>query len=114
VIRLEPPNLGRIDISIRHAAGSLEVNISATHGEVLRQLNSVSENLRNDLAQRQTGEVSVNVTQATRAQAGLHSGTHNGADAQGRGRQQNPEQERSPGAGLREASADGALFSMNG
>lgn len=114
VIRLEPPNLGRIDISIRHAAGSLEVNISATHGEVLRQLNTVSENLRSDLAQRQYGEVSVNVTQATRAQAGAQAGGQFGSDAQGRGRQQGQEQERSPGMALFEAGKPDSLFSLNG
>jgi flagellar hook-length control protein FliK len=114
VIRLEPPNLGRIDISIRHAAGSLEVNISATHGEVLRQLNTVSENLRNDLAQRQYGEVSVNVTQATRAQAGAQPGAQFGSDAQGRGRQQGQEQERTPGMALFEAGKPDSLFSLNG
>lgn len=96
VIRLEPPMLGRIDISIRHVAGSLEVNISATHGEVLRQLNMVSDNLRSDLAQRQFSEVSVNVSQAPRAQAGQF-----GADPQGRGRQPDQEQqERTPGQAL--------------
>src|SRR5436190_2156379 len=34
VIRLDPPNMGRIEIAIRHAAGSLEVTLSATHGDV--------------------------------------------------------------------------------
>ncbi|WP_020651618.1 flagellar hook-length control protein FliK [Massilia niastensis] len=112
MIRLEPPQLGRIDISIRHAAGSLEVHISATHGEVLRQLNTVSDNLRNDLAQRQYTEVSVSVTQApARAQAGAQFG----ADAQGRGRQPR-EQEHTPGMALLDAGAPhpDLLFSLNG
>ncbi|MEH6437888.1 flagellar hook-length control protein FliK, partial [Massilia sp. DD77] len=114
-IRLEPPMLGRIDISIRHAAGSLEVNISATHGEVLRQLNTVSDNLRNDLAQRQTGEVSVTVTQAPRAQAGAQANSQSGADAQGRGRQPGQEQEeRTPGQALRDAGQHDSQFSLNG
>jgi flagellar hook-length control protein FliK len=114
VIRLDPPNLGRIEISIRHAAGSLEVNISATHGEVLRQLSTVSENLRSDLAQRQFSEVSVNVTQAARAQGGAQAGAQAfGGDAQGR-RQQDQEQERTPGHALFEAGKPDTLFSLNG
>jgi len=112
VIRLEPPMLGRIDISIRHAAGSLEVNISATHGEVLRQLNAVSDNLRSDLAQRQSGDVTVNVSQAPRAQS-AQAGSQFGADAQGRGRQQGQEQERAPGQALFEAGKPESPFSLN-
>ncbi|MCD2517475.1 flagellar hook-length control protein FliK [Massilia sp. G4R7] len=116
VIRLEPPMLGRVEISIRHAAGSLEVNISATHGEVLRQLNGVSEQLRNDLAGRQYSDVSVNVTQAPRAQAMAQSGAGFHADAQGRGRQQEQQQDqqnRQPGAALLDAHQPDAAFSLN-
>ncbi|MGX4643510.1 flagellar hook-length control protein FliK [Massilia sp. SYSU DXS3249] len=68
-IRLEPPMLGRVEIAIRHSAGSLEVHISATHGEVLRQLQAVGENLRNDLAQRQFTDVAVNIAPAPRGGA---------------------------------------------
>ncbi|VXB34321.1 flagellar hook-length control protein FliK [Massilia sp. 9I] len=116
VIRLEPPMLGRVEISIRHAAGSLEVNITATHSEVLRQLNTVSDNLRSDLAQRQYTDVSVNVSQATpRAQATAQSGAGFGTDAQGRGRQQGQDQdERAPGAALAEANQSTSPFSLNG
>jgi len=116
VIRLEPPMLGRVEISIRHAAGSLEVHISATHGEVLRQLNTVSEQLRNDLAGRQFSDVSVNVTQAPRAQAAAQPGAGFNADAQGRGRQQDQQeqQNRQPGAALAEAHQPHAAFSLSG
>ncbi|HAT33682.1 MAG TPA: flagellar hook-length control protein FliK, partial [Janthinobacterium sp.] len=41
VIRLDPPMLGRIDISIRHADGALQVTLSASNGEVLRQLQGI-------------------------------------------------------------------------
>ena len=113
-IRLEPPMLGRVEISIRHIAGSLEVNITATHSEVLRQLNTVSDNLRNDLAARQYTDVSVNVSQATpRAQASAQAGA--GADAQGRGRQQGQDGgEAAPGAALAEAHQSNTAFSLNG
>jgi flagellar hook-length control protein FliK len=110
--------LGRVEISIRHAAGSLEVNITATHGEVLRQLNTVSENLRNDLAGRQYSDVSVNVSQAPRAQAMAQSGAGLNADAQGgRGRQQEQQQDqqaRQPGAALLEAHQPNTAFSLSG
>ncbi|WP_152571104.1 flagellar hook-length control protein FliK [Massilia sp. LC238] len=115
VIRLDPPMLGRVEISIRHAGGSLEVNITATHGEVLRQLNTVSDNLRNDLAGRQYTDVSVNVSQAPRAQAAAQPGAGFGADAQGRGRQQGQDQdERAPGAALAEANQSTTAFSLGG
>ncbi len=115
-IRLDPPMLGRIDISIRHSGGNLEVHIAATHTEVLRQLNTVSDSLRNDLAGRQYSNVSVNVTEAPRAQASAQAGNQPsgqpGADAQGRGRQQEQEQARTPGLALNDAGEAGSLFSL--
>ena len=110
VIRLEPPMLGKVEIAIRHSAGSLEVHISATHGEVLRQLQSVSENLRNDLAQRQFSDVSVNVAPAPRAA----NGAPMFAGGEGRGRQQDGrQQEQDPGNALAEANTGNAPFSLN-
>ncbi|MDN4035975.1 flagellar hook-length control protein FliK [Massilia sp. YIM B02443] len=118
-IRLEPPMLGRIDIAIRHSAGSLEVHIAASNGEVLRQLNTVSDALRSDLAGRQFSSVSVSVSETPRAQATAQAGNQPGqqnqagADAQGRGRQ--PGQDgRSPGLALNDAGDADSLFSMNG
>ena len=80
---------------------------------MLRQLNAVSDNLRSDLAQRQSGEVTVNVSQATRTQAGSQTASQFGADAQGRGRQQGQEQERAPGQALFEAGKPESPFSLN-
>jgi flagellar hook-length control protein FliK len=111
VIRLEPPMLGRVEIAIRHSAGSLEVHISATHGEVLRQLQSVSEGLRNDLAQRQFTDVAVNVAQAPRGA----NGAPMFAGGEGRGRQQDDrQQEQNPGEALAEANSGSSPFSLNG
>ena len=111
VIRLEPPMLGRVEIAIRHSAGSLEVHISATHGEVLRQLQSVSEGLRNDLAQRQFTDVAVNVAQAPRGA----NGTPMFAGGEGRERQQDGrQQEQNPGEALAEANSGSSPFSLNG
>ena len=110
VIRLEPPQLGRIDIAIRHSAGSLEVNISATNGEVLRQLQTVSDNLRSDLSQRQFTEVAVTVTPAPKNGAAPF-----GDPQQGRGRQQDRDQEdRQPGRALAEAGNNASGFSLGG
>ena len=111
VIRLEPPMLGRVEIAIRHSAGSLEVQISATHGEVLRQLQTVSETLRNDLAQRQFSDVSVNVVPTPRAA----NGAPMFAGGEGRGRQQDGrQQEQTPGNALAEANTATSPFSLNG
>jgi flagellar hook-length control protein FliK len=113
VIRLEPPQLGRIDIAIRHSAGTLEVNISATNGEVLRQLQTVSDNLRSDLSQRQFSEVAVTVAPAPKNGAAPF-----GDPQQGRGRQQDREQEdNQPGRALAEAgntSSASSIFSLGG
>jgi flagellar hook-length control protein FliK len=113
VIRLDPPNLGRIEIAIRHSAGTLEVSLSATHNDVVRQLQAVSDNLRNDLASRQYSEVSVTVAQAPRgAQPG---GANPFADQQGRGRQGGREQEQAaPGMALADAGKPDTTFSLNG
>ncbi|WP_306396185.1 flagellar hook-length control protein FliK [Telluria beijingensis] len=118
-IRLEPPMLGRIDISVRHSGGNLEVHIAASNSEVLRQLNTVSDSLRNDLAGRQYANVAVSVSETPRAQASSQAGQQPsgqpGADAQGRGRQQEQEEQRqrTPGLALNDAGDAGSLFSMN-
>ena len=110
VIRLEPPQLGRIDIAIRHSAGAHEVNISATNGEVLRQLQHVSDNLRSDLSQRQFTEVAVTVAPAPKNGAAPF-----GDPQQGRGRQQGREQDdNQPGRALAEADTNASEFSLGG
>jgi len=115
-IRLEPPMLGRIEISVRHSGGNLEVHIAASNSEVLRQLNTVSDSLRSDLAGRQYASVSVNVGETPRAQAGSQAGQQPsgqpGADAQGRGRQHEEQRQRHPGLALNDAGEPGSPFSM--
>jgi flagellar hook-length control protein FliK len=107
-ISIEPPQLGRIDIAIRHSAGQLEVNISATNGDVLRQLQTVSDNLRNDLSQRQYTEVAVTVTPAPKNNAAPFGDPQQ----QGRGRQQGREQDNEPGRGLAEAGNPASVFKL--
>ncbi|WEF34058.1 flagellar hook-length control protein FliK [Pseudoduganella chitinolytica] len=104
VIRLEPPNLGSIEISIRHTAGALQVNLSASNSDVLRQLNTVSDNMRQDLSQRQFSDVAVTVSSSTNR--GLADG--------GGGRQQGEreQQERGPGRALSEDDTPSSTFAM--
>ncbi len=111
VIRLDPPQLGRIEIAIRHAAGgALEVNISATNSEVRRQLNNVSDAMRSDLASRQFSDVAVTITATPRSGAAF-------ADQQGQGRGRQPgqeAQENDPGRALSEAGQPASTFSLSG
>lgn len=106
VIRLDPPNMGSIEISIRHTAGALQVNLSASNSEVVRQLNAIGDNVRQDLSNRQFTEVAVTVS-AARAQGQAQADT---------GRQQREQQEqergRTPGRALFEDDA-AHTFAMN-
>lgn len=70
VIRLDPPAMGSVEIVIRHQGGALQVQLTATHGEVLRQLHGIGESLRDGLVQRNFGEVSVQVSDATQDGSG--------------------------------------------
>lgn len=90
VIRLDPPNLGRIDITIRQEGQLMQVHLSATHREVVQQLQGLSDQLRQDLSLRQSADVSVSVSDQSR---------------QGDARQQarrdaDPQSARSPGRAL--------------
>jgi flagellar hook-length control protein FliK len=70
VIRLDPPSLGRIEIVIRHEAGNLQVHLSASNADVLRQLQTLGDSLRQDLVHRQYGEVAVTVSDTGRDDGG--------------------------------------------
>lgn len=98
VIRLDPPMMGSVEIVIRHEGGSLQVHLSASHGEVLRQLQSIGESLRQDLVHRQYADVSVLVS----------DGSHDGGGRQRRG--QGGDEERGPGRALVEAGGDQSAF----
>jgi len=104
VIRLDPPNLGSIEISIRHSAGALQVNLSASNSDVLRQLNTVSDNMRSDLSQRQFSDVAVTVSASNGR--GLADGSGGGR----RGEQE--QQERGPGRALSEGDQPSSTFAM--
>lgn len=106
VIRLEPPNMGAIEISIRHSAGALQVNLSANNSEVVRQLNTISDGVRQDLSNRQFADVAVTVS-SSRAQAQADQGGGRN------GQQRNQDDGRTPGRALTEDDST-ATFAMTG
>lgn len=61
VIKLSPPMLGALEISIKHEAGALSVQLHASNSEVTRQLQSITEHLRNDLSLKEYTSVAVEV-----------------------------------------------------
>lgn len=63
VIRLEPQSMGTLQIAIRHEDGALQIRMVASHEDVVRQLQAVVDALRQDLAARQHGDVTVVVRQ---------------------------------------------------
>lgn len=65
-VRLDPPSMGTIEISVRHEAGQLHVQLRASNSEVARQLQAIGETLRQDLVQRQHETVSVHVADSSR------------------------------------------------
>ncbi|RZI45023.1 flagellar hook-length control protein FliK [Herbaspirillum sp. HC18] len=105
VIRLDPPMLGRIEISIRHEAGALQVHMSASNNEVVRQLQGIGESLRQDLIHRQYNDVAVVVSSA--------SSRNLDADASGRQRQGDTGREdKGPGRALNEADQGASAFAF--
>jgi flagellar hook-length control protein FliK len=64
VIRLDPPSMGSIEISIRHEAGTVQVQMRASHPDVARQLHSASSRMspcryRNTRAMQVNGSANV-------------------------------------------------------
>ena len=78
-IRLDPPMMGTIQIVIRHDAAGVQVHLSATHGDVLRQLHSIGNALSHDLTQRNQGEVTVHVSGGSRDGDGRQRDRHGGS-----------------------------------
>lgn len=102
-IRLEPPALGRIEIVLRQEGNQLQVQLSASNTDVVRQLQAMGEGMRQELSQKQGTQVSVQVFE-DRALA-------DGRNPQ-RERQQQP-QEANPGQGLMsESKADHRAFTL--
>ncbi|MGC0150935.1 flagellar hook-length control protein FliK [Chromobacterium vaccinii] len=92
-LRLDPPALGTLEIAIRHQAGALTVELTASHGEVVRQLQGIGEALRQDLGSRQYTQVAVDVRE------GLPTG-HGQGGRQGREQQAQQQPGRALGGQL--------------
>lgn len=61
-IRLDPPDMGKIDISMQIENGRLQVHINASQGEVYRALQQVSNDLRQSLTEQNVLQVNVQVS----------------------------------------------------
>lgn len=61
-IRLDPPELGSMEIFLSHESGRLSVHISATQGDVARLLQHTSERLRQELVGQNFMHVSVDIS----------------------------------------------------
>jgi flagellar hook-length control protein FliK len=107
VIRLDPHLAGSVVIDLRHEAGAISVQMSASHADVARQLQTMSESLRQDLAGRQYTEVSVQV--APHRGAGREPGGH----GQGEGRDPQRRDTRRPGHALSDADTVQAFESAS-
>ena len=64
-IRLDPPELGSLEIYLRHESGQLNVQISASQGEVARLLMQTSDRLRQELVGQNFMQVEVQISADT-------------------------------------------------
>lgn len=61
-IRLDPPDMGKIDISMQVDNGRVQVQINASHAEVYRALQQTSNDLRQSLIEQNFVQVNVQVS----------------------------------------------------
>ena len=102
LIRLDPPSFGSLEIAIRHEAGALTVQLVASHGEVVRQLQAIGDALRQDLSARQYTQVAVEVRE------GAPGGGQGQGQSQSRSGREGQQNERAPGRALADAGGDGS------
>jgi flagellar hook-length control protein FliK len=69
-IRLDPPDMGKIDISMQIENGRMQVHINASQGEVYRALQQVSNDLRQSLTEQNFMQVNVQVSSQSGQQQG--------------------------------------------
>lgn len=62
-VRLDPPQMGSLEIRIRQDGAGVQVHLQASHAEVGRQLNMLVDSLRQELQQR-SSDASVTVAQS--------------------------------------------------
>lgn len=96
LIRLDPPSFGSLEIALRHEGGHLTVQLTASNGDMARQLQGIGDLLRQELGNRQFQSVQLEVRHGT--------GDGHGGQQQGR---REPEQQASPGRALQLADDDG-------
>lgn len=60
-IRLDPPEMGKIDISVSFDAGKLQIHINASQGDIYRALQQSSNELRQNLIALHTSQVDVQI-----------------------------------------------------
>ncbi|HGL4260757.1 flagellar hook-length control protein FliK [Burkholderia dolosa] len=103
VIRLDPHLNGSVRIDVRQNANGIAVHLSATHADVVYQLQAIGESLRQDLGARHGGDVTVQVSASRQghADAGASGGRerHTRDDAPDQG----------PGRGLTAAGGDASF-----
>ncbi|MBE8715805.1 flagellar hook-length control protein FliK [Cellvibrio sp. KB43] len=84
-IRLDPPELGSMEIFLTHESGRLTVQISAAQTDVAKMLHQSSERLRQELTQQNFIQVNVQVgsgSDSQREQPGRHTaGVHFGGES---------------------------------
>ena len=61
-IRLDPPELGSMEITLTHELGRLNVQISAQHSDVVRLLQQTSDRLRHELVAQNFTHVDVEIS----------------------------------------------------
>lgn len=75
-IRLDPPHLGKLDISLQMDSGKLQVQIQAGQPEVARMLHQISAEMRHSLSEQNGVPVSLQVS--TSAGDGQQQKRHHG------------------------------------
>lgn len=82
-IRLDPPDMGRIEIAVQIEAGKIQVQINAGQGDVYRALQQMSNDLRQALTAQHFVEVDVRVLShsAQQQQSGRQQPQHGSADS---------------------------------
>lgn len=102
-IRLDPPNLGKLDISIHFESGKLQVQIQAAQPDVTRLLQQVSNDMRASLSEQHSVQVNVQVS------------TQNGDSRQQHRHRDNPEtgiDKNNEEVATRQGGTDGTILSM--
>ncbi|MGL4859445.1 MAG: flagellar hook-length control protein FliK, partial [Enterobacteriaceae bacterium] len=67
-IRLDPPDMGKITVSLQMEGNRLQVNINATQSDVYRALQQVSQELRSQLTEQNFMQVNVQVSSQQQSQ----------------------------------------------